>query len=112
MEITQAEAPMLIETVSFPKSNPVSRKQTLRAVGMIIGYYVFALAMLAGLTLATLLFMVIFFPVAALTMVGALSILMSIVPRPDRFHAPGPRLDTTSQPRLFEKLSDVAQAMG
>jgi heat shock protein HtpX len=112
MKITQVEASTLIEPVSLPRPNRVTRQQTLRAVGMIIGYYVFALAILVGLSFATLVLMVVLFPAAGLTMVGAISILVSIVPRPDFFRAPGPRVNAESQPRLFQALSEIAETIG
>jgi Zn-dependent protease with chaperone function len=43
---------------------------------------------------------------------GAGIILWSILPRPDRFEPPGPRLDPAREPRLFEKLRSIATATG
>jgi Zn-dependent protease with chaperone function len=40
--------------------------------------------------------------------VGALSVLWAIVPRPDRFDVPGPRLTAEEQPELFALIRGVA----
>ena len=42
--------------------------------------------------------------------VGALTILWSIVPRRDRFAAPGARLTPERHPRLFRELDAIAEA--
>jgi heat shock protein HtpX len=41
---------------------------------------------------------------------GGFSVLWSIIPRPDRFEAPGPRLDSSREPELFASLAEVADA--
>ena len=40
----------------------------------------------------------------------ALMILFAIVPRPDRFTAPGPQLTSSTAPQLFAMIDDVASA--
>lgn len=42
-------------------------------------------------------------------LVGAFAILAAILPRRDRFKAPGPALKGTEHHRLFDEVSDVAQ---
>jgi Zn-dependent protease with chaperone function len=49
-------------------------------------------------------------PLFPLCLAGALSILWSIVPRPDRFVPPGPRLDPAREPELFGLLQELATA--
>jgi len=44
--------------------------------------------------------------------VGAGSILLAIVPRVDRFEAPGPRVTTSEEPLLFDAIEAVAAATG
>ncbi len=39
-------------------------------------------------------------------------ILWSIIPRPDKFEPPGPRLDPRLQPELFAFLEEIASAVG
>ena len=48
--------------------------------------------------------------IAALCLGGAATVLWAIVPRVDRFEAPGPRLDERSHPDLFRVVRDVAAA--
>lgn len=86
------------------------------ALALMIGFYVFALAVAFGL---------IWIPYAEYTyldrldlrigvacVIGAGIVLWSIVPRRDHFEAPGPRLDPAQQPRLFAEVSSIAQSVG
>lgn len=85
------------------------------AVLLTVGFYLLALGIaVALLTIAWLLWVnghhvnrLTFFCV-----VGAALILWSIIPRPERFHAPGPLLDSAANPRLFHELTDVATKVG
>ena len=49
---------------------------------------------------------------AIICVAGAGIILWSIVPRPDRFVAPGPRLEAARNPRLFAEAAAVATSVG
>lgn len=84
------------------------------AVALLVGFYVLALAVAGALA---------YIPYADWQDGGGFSaraaffcgvssviILWSIVPRPDRFDAPGPRLTPQTQPRLFALLRNVALA--
>lgn len=84
------------------------------AISLMIGFYVFALA------IAILL---LWIPYAMWTYVGrlpvklaaasvgaGLTILWALVPRPDRFVPPGPRLEESEHPRLFNLIRSVAAA--
>ena len=86
------------------------------ALALMIGFYVFALAVAFGL---------LWIPYAEYTylnrldlrigiacVIGAGIVLWSILPRRDRFEAPGPQLDPAQQPRLFAEVSSIAQSLG
>jgi heat shock protein HtpX len=44
--------------------------------------------------------------------IAAGSVLWAIMPRPDKFEPPGPRVDTTEEPELFAALEEVAGQTG
>jgi len=50
--------------------------------------------------------------IAAACIIGAGVILWSILPRRDKFEAPGPRVTREQQPRLFAELEDIARRTG
>lgn len=52
------------------------------------------------------------FKLAAVCVIGAVLILWSIVPRRDRFAAPGPELTAEQEPRLFALIREIADATG
>src|SRR5690242_17671386 len=92
------------------------RMRATIALALMIGFYVFALAVAFGL---------IWIPYAEYTyldrldlrigvacVIGAGIVLWSIVPRRDHFEPPGPRLDPAQQPRLFAEVSSIAQSVG
>jgi heat shock protein HtpX len=88
----------------------------LLAVGLMIGFYLFAL------TIALALLSVpyaeatyigrIHLKLTAVCVLAGLAILWSLVPRIDRFTPPGPRLDQSAHPRLFDLIRRVAKATG
>jgi len=86
------------------------------ALGLMIGFYVFAVAIALGLLYlpyAEVAYTNRIHPkLAIFCIVGAAVILWSIIPRPDRFTAPGPLLTAASQPRLFQAIQEVASATG
>jgi heat shock protein HtpX len=86
------------------------------ALVLMIGFYALAVGIAGGL---------LYFPYAEWhfghrlhlkaafgCVVGAGLVLFSIVPRPDRFQPPGPRLDPDKQPRLFRVLQGIAATTG
>jgi len=79
-----------------------------------IGFYVLALG-IAGALLWILYADVnserINLRLVVFCVVSAGAILWSILPRPDRFEPPGPRVDPTQQPALFAELSRIAQSV-
>jgi Zn-dependent protease with chaperone function len=85
------------------------------AVLLTIGFYGLALAIVAGLLSVPWLLWVNGNHVnrlSAICVISAGVILWSIIPRPERFRAPGPALDAASNPRLFKELNDVAAKVG
>ena len=97
-------------------SSPSLVGRATLAVALMIGFYALALAMAAGLLwlpYAEWTYAHRIHPKLALfCVVGAGAILVSIVPRIDRFEAPGPRLDPAEQPRLFREVREIARAAG
>jgi Zn-dependent protease with chaperone function len=89
-------------------------RRAMLAVALMIGFYVFALAIALGLLwipYAEFAYVHRIHPKLAIVCVGAaLAILWALVPRPDRFEAPGPRLDERSHPKLFGIINQVAAA--
>ncbi|MBO0764163.1 MAG: M48 family metallopeptidase [Hyphomicrobiaceae bacterium] len=86
------------------------------AVALLIGFYALALGIALGLfwvPYAELVYGHRITPkLAFVCIVGGGAILWSVLPRPDRFRAPGPQLKPETYPRLFEELGVVAQATG
>ena len=86
------------------------------AVLLMIGFYVLAMAIAAGLIYIPYAEMVLIHRVhlklALLCVIGALIILWSVLPRFDSFEAPGPALTRERHPRLFDELERVARAVG
>src|SRR5215467_11833137 len=88
--------------------------RALVAILLMIGFYVLALGVSAALL--WLVYMqwtssesgAINLRLAFFCVGGAGVILWSIVPRIDRFNAPGPRIDAKQQPQLFAELSNIA----
>jgi heat shock protein HtpX len=87
------------------------QKRAVMAVLLMIGFYALALFIIL-LLLFSIAAQVysgrIFFKFVLLALVGAVAIIIGIFPRPDRFKPPWPRLDATTQPRLFERLRAIA----
>jgi heat shock protein HtpX len=89
--------------------------RALLAVLLMVAFYGLALAMIA-LLLAVILLEVRLgrfnLQITVFVLIGAFLILKAIVPRPDRFEPPGPRLEPNDQPRLFEEIRAIAAASG
>jgi len=86
----------------------------LIAISLFVGYYVLALAV-AG-TLFFIAYVVQTGPIHIFwfnlsCIVAGFLVLLSIIPRIDRFVAPGPRLSPEIHPRLFEEIGRVARAL-
>lgn len=83
------------------------------AVALLVGFYVLAIGVALGLLwlpLAEVLYTDrIHIKLALLCLFASLAILWSILPRVDRFEAPGPRLTAEENPELFRVIEDVAR---
>ena len=90
--------------------------RALLAVGLLVGFYLLALGLAAVL---------LYIPYAEWEYAnrlhtnvlifccgGALAILWAIIPRLDKFPAPGPRLDARDQPRLLQTIDAIAALTG
>ncbi len=86
----------------------------LVAISLFVGYYLLALAVAGALFYIayaqSLLRIHIWWLAWSFILAGGL-VLLSIVPRIDRFVAPGPRLSPETHPRLFEEIGRVARAL-
>lgn len=84
------------------------------AIVLMVGFYALALGMAGGLLwipYAEMAYAHHFTPkIALVCLVAGGTILWAVLPRPDRFTAPGPHLRRAQHPRLFEKLEAIAQA--
>ena len=89
--------------------------RALLAVVLMIGFYILAVAMAAGLVYipyAEVAYAHRIHPkLAILCVIGALAILWSVLPRFDKFESPGPQLTRDQHPRLFQELDGVAKSV-
>lgn len=90
--------------------------RSILALALMIGFYVFALAIVGGLLWLPYAELVyahrLHAKLALACVVGAGSIAWAILPRRDEFQPPGPRLERTAQPALFALIERVARATG
>ncbi len=88
--------------------------RAILAVVLMVGFYLLALGIAAGLLwipYAELVYAHRITPkLAIICIIGGVAILWSILPRLDKFLAPGPELKRDRYPRLFEELESVAEA--
>jgi heat shock protein HtpX len=88
--------------------------RAVAAVLLMIGFYALAIiimALLVAVPVAEIAYAHrLDARVAVFCLIGAYAILRAIVPRPDRFEAPGPLINAAEQPKLFAVLDDVARA--
>jgi Zn-dependent protease with chaperone function len=85
------------------------------AVFLMIGFYLLALGMAAGLlwlAYADWAYRDRIDRIEVACVIAAVVILWSILPRFDRFQAPGPRLASEQHPRLFAEISGIASSLG
>lgn len=89
-------------------------RRAILALALMVGFYVLALGLAAGLlwipyagfsTDTRIPAKLVFFCVA-----GAGAIVWAILPRPDRFEPPGPAVRADAEPALFAALEEVAAA--
>src|SRR5882724_7141460 len=85
------------------------------AILLMLGFYLLALGLAAGLIwipYADWVYANRVDRIAIICIIGAGAILWSILPRFDRFKAPGPRITAAEQPRLFVEISNIARSVG
>ena len=86
------------------------------AIVLMAGFYVLALGLAGGLLYLPYAIYkygrVLHFKLVILSLLGAAGILWAVLPRFDRFRAPGPPLKPGEHPRLFQEISGVAGAVG
>jgi heat shock protein HtpX len=96
-----------------PASGSLAARAVL-ALFLMIGFYLLALAV------AALLLFVIYLEISSghfniyltiLCLFAAGVIIWSIIPRPERFRAPGPELRPDQYPRLFAELNSISRAV-
>ena len=88
------------------------KHRAVLALLLMIGFYVFALT-IAGVLLWVPYAEVMYAEringrLTLFCVIGGLTILYAIIPRIDKFEAPGPRLTPANAPKLFEMINDVA----
>ncbi|MFK7931137.1 MAG: M48 family metallopeptidase [Myxococcota bacterium] len=90
--------------------------RSVLAIVLFIGFYVMALSIAAGLVLLPvaelLLIDRVHLKLGFVCVAAAAIIVWSVLPRFDRFVAPGPELLRESHPELFEVIDDVANKTG
>jgi len=88
--------------------------RAILAVVLMVGFYLLALGIASGLLwipYAELVYAHRISPkLAIICIVGGLAIIWSVLPRFDKFIAPGPQLKPDKYPRLFTELKGVAEA--
>ena len=89
------------------------QQRAVLALLLMVGFYVFALA-IAGALLWVPYAEVMYMErvngrLTLFCIVGGLTILWAILPRIDKFEAPGPRLTPANAPQLFTMINDVAK---
>jgi len=110
--ITSVSVLFFIEHAMHDKPSFAGR--IVLALILMVCFYALALA-LAGTLICLPIGMVVFanripLKLAILSLIGGCMILWSVMPRWDRFIAPGPRLTEKDQPELFRQLQSVAQS--
>ena len=86
-------------------------KRALLAAALMVGFYVFAISIAVALVMVpvgTKYFFDRSLPGGYLFVAAAMGVLWSIVPRPDKFQPPGPKLDRERCARLFDLIDAVA----
>jgi Zn-dependent protease with chaperone function len=89
-------------------------RRALLAVALMAGFYVLAVGIAVGLLLIPYgewqLLHRVHLKIAAVCIGGAGAILWAIMPRPDKFEAPGPALTREKTPKLFAMVDEIAAA--
>lgn len=89
--------------------------RSILAVVLLVGFYALALSIALGLLYIPYAEIVyvhrIHFKIAIFCIVGAGLIIKGMIPRVERFEAPGPRLLSHAHPLLFQELGTIASRM-
>jgi len=97
-------------------SGPSLAGRAVLALALMIGFYVLALAIVAVLIAIPFVEVVylhhMYVKLTIICLICAALILWSLVPRPDRFNPPWPRLTAEEHPRLFAEIYEVAKLTG
>ena len=95
-------------------SNSSLASRAVAALLLTIGFYVLAVGVAAGLLAGVYFELVysshIWVKPTLFAVIAAVVILWSILPRFDRFEAPGPRLTESDQPEIFGILREISTA--
>ncbi|MFM8190125.1 MAG: M48 family metallopeptidase [Pirellula sp.] len=97
-------------------NQPSFTGRILLALILMICFYTFALS-LAGFLIFLPIGMAVFLhrihlQLSILSFIGGCMILWSVIPRRDKFVAPGPKLNEKEQPELFKQLRSLSQSTG
>jgi Zn-dependent protease with chaperone function len=85
------------------------------AVGLVLGFYILSISVSIGLlffayeAVTHLSSFGVNLKIALFCVIGAGTILWSILPRFERFEPPGPEIAATSEPRLFQEIRQIAE---
>ena len=95
-------------------SSSLARRATL-AVVLMIGFYILGIVVAASLLYVPYAMWAylgrVNVQIALFCIVTAGVILLALVPRIDRFVAPGPKLEPSRHPRLFQEINGIAKAV-
>jgi Zn-dependent protease with chaperone function len=90
--------------------------RSIVAILLLIGFYALALGVAGGLLWVVYAQVVyahrVFLKLVLICVVLAGLIVWSVLPRPDKFEPPGPRLSEEEQPRLFALVRDIGARTG
>jgi Zn-dependent protease with chaperone function len=98
------------------KVSPSLAGRAILAVVLMIGFYLLALAISAGLLYVPFAEIVYLHHITPkldlICLIAGVAILWSVLPRFDKFVAPGPALNAKQDPHLFAEIETVARAVG
>jgi heat shock protein HtpX len=104
-----------LQIIHYMTSSPSLAGRALLAVVLMIGFYILAVGIALGLLYIPYAEMVyahrLHIKIAVICLFGAVAILWSVLPRFDKFDAPGPRLTRDQHPQLFQEIESVAKAV-
>ena len=106
---------MAIAAFTFMKQSHSVAGRAVLAIVLLIGFYVLALAVAGGLVAIPYLewryLGQVHVKLALLCVIAGIAVLWGIIPRIDRFAAPGPKLTRDKHPKLFAEIDSIAGAV-